>query len=770
MTRLIYILFPTCFSFLLNAQSELRISEWRAFLPHQYGNTVTQDEDDVFYGSGNGILKINKDTRDASFFTKVDGLSDVGIHLVKYHAPTDVLIVAYENSGIDLVFGDRVVFVDDIRTNSGILGSKAINDIYTDTSDKIYLSCAFGLVEFDVRTLKFGFTTFTPASVNMFTKFQNAFYIATEEGIYLFDEFDTQLPANFDAWQLLGEAEGLPSAEYASEAIAVYQNVLFAGIGDGVYRYDGGFYLWAAREDHYVSFISAEGAHMKVGFRCPNNSCNGKVHFYTLDGLISEHGFECTGQPTYAIEDSDGQVWYADEDPGIRFATAYNAPCENLMFNAPASDKVSEMALHEGTLFVATGGVSDSYNALGRREGFLVRENGEWTQYFHANVPELAQNGVQDYFRVIAHPDGSRVYVGSYFAGLVEYDFESFVVYNQENSILGGAVGDPLRERIAGLAFDPEGNLWMSNYLAEKPIVVKKADGTWKNFNVPGNTELGQVVVDQRGYKWFAVISISEGVLVFDDNRTIDNTADDRYKYFNTSNSALPINLLSTLAVDREGDIWVGTREGPVTFDGAQDPFSGEGHGYRVKVEQEGIISYLLFEEEITAIAIDGANRKWFGTKTGGVFVQSPDGESQIALYNTENSPLLNNAITDIVIDPANGDVYIGTESGINVVRTDAIAGTELHRRDVYAFPNPVRPEYDGPIAVRGLAEDAIVKITDIHGSLIFESQALGGQAIWNGRDLKGQRAATGVYLVFSSTESQFDKPDAIVTKILFVK
>jgi hypothetical protein len=212
----------------------------------------------------------------------------------------------------------------------------------------------------------------------------------------------------------------------------------------------------------------------------------------------------------------------------------------------------------------------------------------------------------------------------------------------------------------------------------------------------------------------------------------------------------------------------VGTREGPVVFDGAQDPFSGDGHGYRVRIDQDGVLSFLLFEEEVTSIAIDGANRKWLGTQNG-VFVQSPDGETEIARFNTGNSPLLHNRIVDIEIDHTNGDVYIGTDAGINVVRTDAIEGRPLHNSSAYAFPNPVRPEYDGPIAIRGLAEDAIVKITDIHGSLVYETQALGGQAIWYGRDINGQRAASGVYLVFSTTQSQFDKPDAIVTKILMV-
>lgn len=751
-------------------QSELRINEWRALLPYELGNTVTQSAAYVYYGSRNGILKLNKETREPAFISKVEGLSHVGIRLVKYHAPSHALIVVYENSAIDLIFNDRIIPVNDIRNSTGIVGSKAVNHIYADDADKIYLSCAFGLVEYDMRTLKFGFTTFTTAPVNAFTRLNNAFYIATDAGVYRFTDFGAQLPANFSAWYRMGAADGLPSGNYSSESVAVFQGVLFAAAGGEVYRDDEGFYLWDARAGHYVSFISTEGSQLMIGFRCPNNSCNGKVHFYSLQGKTHEHGFGCTGQPTYAIEDATGRVWYADEFPGFRVAPSATSGCESLSFNTPATDRVSELAVHDGSLYVATGGVTDAYNYLNRRDGILIRSDGEWAQYNHTNSPVLAQNGIQDYLRILVHPDGSRVYVGSYYAGLVEYDFESFKVYNKENSALQGAVGDAQRERVAGLALDAAGNLWMSNFLAPKPIVVKKADGTWASFNVPANTELAQVVVDRRGYKWFAVISVSEGVLVYDDNGTIDNPADDRYRYFNSSNSALPTNLLSTLTVDRTGNIWIGTREGPVVFDGLQDPFSGSSHGYRVRVDQEGIISYLLFEAEVTTIAVDGANRKWFGTRNGGVFVQSPTGETEIARYNTSNSPLLHNSITDIEIDPANGDVYIGTEAGINVVRTGAIAGGPLHRVDAYAFPNPVRPEYDGPIAVRGLAQDAIVKITDIHGALIYESQALGGQAVWDGRDLSGQRAASGVYLVFSTTQSQFDKPDALVTKILFVK
>lgn len=767
MKTLIHTLLLSCFPLLVWAQSELRIGEWSAFLPYQVGNTVAQDDTYVYYGSVNGLLKIDKVSREVSFFSKVDGLTDVDIRLVRFHEPTNTLIIAYSNSGFDLVSSEGITYIDDIRNTSGIIGSKSINDIYVDETNQIYLSCAFGLVEFNMQTFKFGSTTFTPSPVHDFTKHDGKYYISTDAGLYAFSDFGTQLIANFDAWTRLGTNDGLP-ADYSSQNLAVYQNVLFAGIGEDLYRYDGDFYLWDNLDGHYIEFISSEGSYLMVGYRCPNFACSGKVYFYNLAGKAGEHGFACNGQPTYTIEDQHGQLWYADEWPGIRVSEQFSSGCEVLSFNAPYSDKVSEIAIQDGVLYVASGGVTDSYNPLGRRDGFFIRDAGQWSFYNHTNTPELNVNVAADYFRIAAHPDSQIIYVGMYNEGLIEYDFETFQIYDKDNSILGQVVGSPNDTRIAGLAFDDAGNLWISNFLAQKPIVVRKADGTWINFSVP-RTELAQVVIDQRGYKWFAVITTTEGLLVYDDNGTIDNSSDDRYKYFNTSNSDLPTNLLATLAVDREGDIWVGTREGPVIFDGAQDPFSGDFHGYRVKIDQDGVISYLLFEEEVTAIAIDGANRKWLGTRNG-IFVQSPDGETQIAHYNTSNSPLVHNIITDIAIDHSNGDVYIGTEAGINVVRTDAIAGTQIHRSDAYAFPNPVRPGYTGPIAIRGLAEDAIVKITDVSGTLVYETQALGGQAIWNGKDLDGQDAASGVYLVFSTTQSQFDKPDAIVTKILVVR
>ncbi len=767
--------YPLCVVLLLylcplQAQSDLRIGEWGAFLPFRIGNTVTQDDQKVYFGSQNGLVAIRKEDMQPAFFSKVNGLNDVGIRLIRYHHAYDALIIVYQNSNIDLIFRQGTVLISDVRTTTAVTGSKVINDVYVDHTEKVYFSCAFGLLEFNMHTLRFGFTMFTPSPVNTFVIHDGAFYAGTDNGLYRFNRFADGLVADFGAWQRLSAAEGLP-AQYRCTALTVYDDRLYAGTDEDLYRLESeDFILWDTREGHYVAFLSAEGSHLMAGFRCPGDVCNGKVHFYNASGKVGEHGFNCAGLPVYVIEDESGRLWYADEFPGFRTAAMRQHGCDHLEFNTPNTSGVSEIAIQDGIVYVATGGVSDSYNALNRRDGFLILRDGVWSYFNQFNTPELAQAGTQDYFRILPHPSGSPLYVGTYFAGLIEYDFETFTIHKKTNSILEGAVGDSQRERIAGLAFDSDENLWMSNFLSTHPIVVKKADGTWRKFPVPGGTQLGEVLIDRRGYKWFAVITVSEGVLVYDDGGTIDDLSDDRYKYFTISNSALTTNLLTNLTMDRNGDIWVGTREGPVIFGASEDPFSGTNHGYRIKVDQQGIIAYLLADEEITTIAIDGANRKWFGTRNG-VFVQSPNGETQIAHYHTGNSPLLHNTIIDITIDDSNGNVYIGTEAGINILRAEAIAGGPFHRpAEVYAFPNPVHPDFEGPIAIRGLAEDAVVKITDIRGALVFETQALGGQAIWDGRDLTGRRATSGVYLVFSTTQPQFDKPDAIVTKILIVR
>jgi len=95
----------------------------------------------------------------------------------------------------------------------------------------------------------------------------------------------------------------------------------------------------------------------------------------------------------------------------------------------------------------------------------------------------------------------------------------------------------------------------------------------------------------------------------------------------------------------------------------------------------------------------------------------------------------------------------------------EAIAGNDEFS-DVYVYPNPVRETYDGPIVIKGLVDETDVKITDISGDLVYKTTSLGGQAIWDGKNLNGNRCKTGIYLVFLS-DALGEKTK--ITKLMFI-
>jgi hypothetical protein len=234
-------------------------------------------------------------------------------------------------------------------------------------------------------------------------------------------------------------------------------------------------------------------------------------------------------------------------------------------------------------------------------------------------------------------------------------------------------------------------------------------------------------------------------------------------------NNKVITNEIYSIAEDRKGNIWLGSNKGILVYYSPSRVFSGEDfYAQQIIVPRNdgsGLGDPLLGTESVTTIEVDGANRKWIGTRSGGVFLVSEDGLEQIHSFNTDNSPLLSNSITDIAINPTSGEVYFATDNGIISFISDATEPNDLFR-DVYVFPNPVREDYFGDVIISGLMENSFVKITDLNGNLVFETTSLGGQALWNGQNLRGERVATGVYLVFCSSE---DGLNTHVTKLLFI-
>ena len=87
---------------------------------------------------------------------------------------------------------------------------------------------------------------------------------------------------------------------------------------------------------------------------------------------------------------------------------------------------------------------------------------------------------------------------------------------------------------------------------------------------------------------------------------------------------------------------------------------------------------------------------------------------------------------------------------------------------EVYAYPNPVRPDYSGWITINGLMDNSLVKIADMKGNVLYSTVSEGGMVVWDGCNADGSRVRSGVYLVLASQNASGD-PSGVVTKIVVI-
>ncbi len=756
---------------ILNGQ-DIAIGDWKSHLPYQRGISVTQSADKVIYATPLSIFTIDKVDNSVTFLSKVEGLSDIGIRKVHYDEFNNQLFVLYNNSNIDIVRGSGIINIPNILLNNSIIGNKRINDIYFSNEQTAFISAEFGIVEFNTQNLTFGSTIRTGVPIRQMSSRNDILYAATSEGVYFIRDQENAILSDFSQWNFLGSEFGMPEL-YNSVAIVNHQGAVYIGADGNLFKFESKDSIFIIHQEMELElkYLTSSNDLLITGWNGPD--FQSKVLFFNDDDAFIANGANCLGVTQDALLDEKGTIWYADLFNNIRFAESYSSPCSQIRYNSPFSEKSSDIVVKDDLVLVASGGVAENFTFLFSRDGFYFLNERNWL-----NFNEFENSTIRDFdalsiFRVAFHPSISKLYAASYWAGLVEYDFENnnYQLYNKTNSSLRGAIGDPARERVTGLAFDEDENLWVSTYNAPEPINVLTREGRWLSFSVPSRSTLSEVVVDDVGYKWFTVHGNNGGVLVYDSGPSVQSTADDRFRFITSNNSELSTNNVISIVKDLDGEVWVGTNEGPVIFDCGTQVFDVEVcQGIRRKIVQDSIVAFLLADQQINVMAVDGADQKWFGTRNG-LFVQSPQGDEQIAHFTVNNSPLFDNEIQSLAYEGETGIMWIGTNRGLLSLRTESTAGKNMHREDeVIAFPNPVDPDYFGPVAIRGLTADANVKITDVNGLLVTELTALGGQAIWDQRDLKGNEVQSGVYLVFSTDVSAFDRPDAFVTKILILR
>jgi hypothetical protein len=743
------------------AQNIQPIGFWREHLP--FNNAIQVSVDKLVYcATPYGFFTY--DQQDASFErkTKINGLSEVKVRLMEKDPLGERIVLVYENTNIDFLDGTKVINLPDVLL-SNVSGDRTAYGIYWQ-KNLVYLCTGLGIIVLDADRNEVK-DTYRPSSnggdirVNDLVQLNGLLYAATTEGLKMAAAGATNL-ADYNAWQTIS-GNGLSPGSV--QRLATFNNALIVQKNDSILIRQGNSWSVFFNNGIPVTGLDTDASRMMIA---QSVSGKGRIQIVNTAGNITrvlQSNVLSLPRQTAA---SGAVFWVADQNNGLlRFED--NEP-ERVFPNSPISTAAGEMIFYNKELWATAGAVNENWNYTFNPNGIHRYNGDQWSGVNLYIYPQL--DSLLDFITVAADAVSGSLYAGSYGGGLLEIKKDnSFRIYKQQ-SALQPAIGDPGSYRVSGLAADVNGNLWVSNYGAPQNLLVKKADGNWRGFTIPffhNENAIAQIIIDDLNYKWIMAPK-GNGVFCFDDRGTLDVLSDDRWRYLRQGkgNGNLPSSEVYCMAKDLDGFIWIGTGKGIAVVQCVQDIFSGNlCEAVLPVVQQDNFAGFLFADEEVRCIAVDGANRKWVGTRNG-LWLISADGQKVISRFTESNSPLLSNVINSIAIDPLSGEVFISTFNGICSYRGSATEGTEKHG-DVLVFPNPVPPGYGGTIAIRGLANNALVKITETDGRLVFQTKALGGQAIWNGRNYNGEKASSGVYLVIASDENN---KEHVVSKIFFVR
>ncbi len=761
------------FSFppLIGTAQNIAIGQWQEHLPYNKIISVAETKNRIYAATPYSLFYFDKKEESVTRLTKINGLSDIGVSVIQANRDNTIVVVAYSNTNIDLVSEGNILNISDIKRKT-ILGNKSINNI-TIIGNRAYLACGFGIVVLDIAKKEIADTYYIGAlgaavnvlDIALFDP-DSTLFAATTEGIYN-ASFRSPNLANYASWS---RVQIIPTPNSRFNRIASLNNRLIVNKPGNALNNDTLFVFNGTTWNYFNTNETAKIRNLRSqrGKFIIARWNYAKIYDPNLNQVDFLQAYHFgSPSPNDMIITAEGTTFIADDQHGLIKRTS-ELKDQYIQPAGPSSTTVYAMALNENYLWTVPGGKNSSWASIYYPAVIQSYTAGKWQSFNPWNTAGMDK--LHDVLCLAVDADNpKRLFAGTWGKGLIEMN-DGIIVksYDSTNSTLRGNVYAPTWIGIGGLAFDQQKNLWVTNSSAGNLLSVMKPNGTWRSFNlspVASAIDFGGIVIDKNNQKWMLVRD--HGLVVFSDNGTIDNVADDKAKRLSAAlgNGNLPGTRILSLAVDNNGELWIGTNEGVGVIRNPGNVFSTGNFDAQRPLVVIGIFTqYLLNSENVTAIAVDGANRKWFGTDRAGVFLMSEDGTQQIYNFHEGNSPLLSNSITSIVIDKK-GEVYFGTSNGIISYRSTA-SSPEAKPTDVLVFPNPVRPGYEGSIAIKGLMRDSEIKITDINGNLVFRTRSLGGQAIWNGMNFNGRRANSGVYLVFIASE---DGTETLASKILFL-
>ncbi len=724
------------------AQNKL---QWQGYFSFNEIKDVSQSSKGVFAASENAIFSKNSATNIVKTTTTIDGLSGQTISALYCSESYSKTVVGYEN-GLLIVVDEKdgsIRKLVDIISKQLSAKIKRINH-FMEYEGFLYISCDFGIVQFNLKTLQFGDTYFignngAEVSVKQTTLYQGFIYAATQNGIRVAKitnsnliDFKQWIVVNTGNWnaitsndsQLIAiESTGnlyrfdsdnfklfQPSTQAATDLRAI-DNFFLVTNGTTVLVYDKQLAL--------VRTVSAtEVDKTPVNFTCAT-IINNIIYVGTQNnGLYSSHLTTVSG--------------FTNETP--------TGPLRNTIFS---------MDVTPTSVWAVYGDYDQYYNPYGLDSyGLSKFSNSNW---FH--IPYQDVFGAKSITRIVVNPKNEKeVYASSFFSGLLKIENdEPSILFNQKNSGLETLTflgPNYIDVRINGTAFDKLGNLWVTNSLINSGLKVLKTNGQWQSYLMTSildkaeDASFGSMIIDKNSTKW--MVTNRDGVVAFNENGNL-------FKKMTIGQEAgnLPSKDVRALAIDTNSQLWIGTSKGLRVLNSINN-FQSENQmtANAIIIEDDGLAQELLYEQVISSIVVDGANNKWIGTADSGVFMVSSNGQVTKYHFTIDNSPLPSNTINDIKINTATGEVFIATQKGLV-----SFKGVSTSSNDdlsaVYIYPNPVRPNYSGTVKIAGLIDKANVKITDIEGNLVYETTAQGGTIEWDTTAIGKHKVASGVYMVF---------------------
>lgn len=683
----------------------------------------------LYFASTSGGMFIY-DTNDESFITitKVEGLSSHNLTSLSLDQSGKVWIGTIEGiiNVYDLEADGEIRKILDIYNSDK--NQKQINHI-SSSGEFVFVSTNFGVSILDAASESFNETILRFGSFPAESKVNSSYYdsrllLALDAGVAVQKEGALNLssPDSWDSYDLsyFGSATSI-------NAITTYENELYAGTNKGLYVFDGNSWNRAYFESENIVGLVSQNFSL---FVLLDHS------LFEFDGTLLSSIFTNQEINTTDLTVTNNSKFLIGSDSGLW--EVGNDDNEILFPDGPASNSFLSLTVDvDNKLWVGSG--KDQFGV-----GVFSFDGSNWENFSTSTTPEFVTNS---FHKVQSFSDGSTYFM-NWGRGYTKYEDGTFETITADNSPLVGISEDPNFLVVTGVQKDSRGNLWILNLRAanRSHLNVLTTDGNWYHYSIDepylsANNAAEHFVIDEFDNKWFAVTFGNKGLYYFNENGTFDNLNDDVSGRL-TESDGLRNSAVTSLALDKRGELWVGTTQGLSIIPNPSTKTVNTLTGGPVR------------GQTINCIAVDPINRKWLGTNQG-LFLMSSDGISALESIQSSDSPLPSDEIKSIAIDEAQGVVYVGTDFGLSVIESSSIAPVENYE-ELTVYPNPfiVGNSFSQDLAIDGLVENSTIRIMSVSGKLIKEEETTGGRlTFWDGRDENGEYVSSGVYIVVAYDE-----------------